>query len=77
VVTLTPDDRFIIDRRGPVVIGAGCMGHAFKFAPAIGEVLANLAEGRAIPAEAERFRLDRPGLRGATTAAISTAVDAG
>jgi sarcosine oxidase len=77
VVTLTPDDRFIIDRRGPIVIGAGCMGHAFKFAPVIGELLADLAEGRTLPAEAQRFRLDRPGLQGASTAGISAAVEAG
>jgi sarcosine oxidase len=64
VVTLTPDDQFIIDRRGGIVVGAGCMGHAFKFAPAIGGFLADLAEGRTLPQEAQRFRLDRPGLAG-------------
>ena len=62
VITLTPDDHFIVDRRGPIVIGAGCMGHAFKFAPAIGEALANLAEQRPLAPEWGRFRLDRPGL---------------
>jgi sarcosine oxidase len=44
------DERFILARlpRDPrVVIGAGLSGHGFKFAPAIGEVLANLALGGA------------------------------
>ena len=63
-VTLTPDDRFVIDRRGDVVIGAGCMGHAFKMAPAIGEALADLAEGRGLGSDFERFRSDRPSLTG-------------
>ena len=37
-------DDFVIDRRGPVVVGAGFGGHGFKFAPAIGERLADLAD---------------------------------
>jgi glycine/D-amino acid oxidase-like deaminating enzyme len=53
------------------------MGHAFKFAPVIGELLADLVDGRRLLPEAERFRLDRPGLRGAGTTQISVAVDAG
>jgi sarcosine oxidase len=64
VITLTPDDRFVIDRRGDVVIGAGCMGHAFKFAPAIGEALADLAENRALSPDFARFKSDRPSLAG-------------
>lgn len=43
--TTTPDSGFILDRSGPIVIGAGFSGHGFKFAPAVGEVLANLALG--------------------------------
>ena len=47
---MAQDERFILarhpkDRR--VVIGAGLSGHGFKFAPAIGEALANLATGKA------------------------------
>ena len=44
------DERFILARDPDdprVVIGAGLSGHGFKFAPAISEVLANLALGRA------------------------------
>jgi sarcosine oxidase len=54
----------VLDRRGDVVIGAGCMGHAFKMAPAIGEALADLAEGRRLGPDFERFRVDRPSLTG-------------
>ena len=64
VITLTPDDKFVIDRRGDIVIGAGCMGHAFKFAPAIGEALADLAENRALSPDFARFKSDRPSLAG-------------
>ncbi|HEY1741334.1 MAG TPA: FAD-dependent oxidoreductase, partial [Acidimicrobiia bacterium] len=39
----TPDDRFVLDRVGPIVVGAGLGGHGFKFLPAIGERLAGLA----------------------------------
>lgn len=44
--TLTPDRHFVIDRHprhDTVVYGCGFSGHGFKFASAIGEVLADLA----------------------------------
>lgn len=41
--TTTPDHDFVLDRRGRVVVAAGFSGHGFKFAPAIGRVLADLA----------------------------------
>jgi sarcosine oxidase len=40
--TTTPDEHFILERRGKVVIGSACSGHGFKFAPAIGSRLAAL-----------------------------------
>jgi sarcosine oxidase len=43
--TTTPDGTFILERRGRLVIGSPCSGHGFKFAPAIGERLADLATG--------------------------------
>ncbi|MDT7711257.1 MAG: sarcosine oxidase [Pseudonocardiales bacterium] len=43
--TSTPDSGFVLERRGPLVVGAGFSGHGFKFAPAIGRVLADLATG--------------------------------
>ena len=39
----TPDEDFIIDRIGNVVIGCGTSGHGFKFGPLLGEWLAALA----------------------------------
>ena len=47
--TMTPDEHFVIDREGPVVVGGGGSGHAFKFGPLLGEMLADLALGRANP----------------------------
>ena len=43
--TTTPDERFILERRGRVVIGSACSGHGFKFAPEVGKRLADLALG--------------------------------
>jgi sarcosine oxidase len=57
--TSTESGDFILDRVGPVVVGAGFSGHGFKFTPAIGRVLADLADGIAAPA---RFAIDRPEL---------------
>jgi sarcosine oxidase len=38
-----PEDRFIVEKRGRVVVGAGLSGHGFKFGPALGRRLATLA----------------------------------
>jgi monomeric sarcosine oxidase len=43
IYTTTADERFILERRGRVVIGSPCSGHGFKFAPAIGARLARMA----------------------------------
>jgi sarcosine oxidase len=40
----SPTDDFVLDRRGPIVVGVGFGGHGFKFTPAIGERLADLAD---------------------------------
>jgi glycine/D-amino acid oxidase-like deaminating enzyme len=43
---MTPDEHFVIDRHPGyenLILAAGFSGHGFKFAPAIGEVLADLA----------------------------------
>ncbi|MGO4229956.1 FAD-dependent oxidoreductase [Arthrobacter sp. YAF34] len=59
--TTTADENFILDRIGPVVIGAGFSGHGFKFTPAVGRILADLATGDGgAPAI---FSASRPGLR--------------
>ena len=44
--TNTPDKHFVIDRHPEadnVVIASACSGHGFKFAPAVGEIAADLA----------------------------------
>jgi sarcosine oxidase len=41
--TNSPDGHFIIDREGPVTYASACSGHGFKFASAVGEILAELA----------------------------------
>jgi sarcosine oxidase len=47
--TNAPGDHFIIERRGPIVIGSACSGHGFKFAPLIGQRLADLALSSTTP----------------------------
>jgi glycine/D-amino acid oxidase-like deaminating enzyme len=39
----TADDHFLLARADGVVVAAGFSGHAFKFAPALGEQLADMA----------------------------------
>jgi sarcosine oxidase len=54
------DSDFVLDRVGDVVVGCGTSGHAFKFGPVIGELLADLAEGVAPPFDLRRFAIARP-----------------
>ncbi|KRA25741.1 FAD-dependent oxidoreductase [Microbacterium sp. Root61] len=56
--TSTDSGDFVLDRRGRIVVGAGFSGHGFKFTPAIGSVLADLATDPSAAAPAP-FRLDR------------------
>ncbi|WP_022886605.1 FAD-dependent oxidoreductase [Glaciibacter superstes] len=41
--TTTADEDFVLDRVGPVIVGAGFSGHGFKFTPSVGRILADLA----------------------------------
>jgi sarcosine oxidase len=43
--TSTEDESFVLERRGRLVVGSACSGHGFKFAPAVGRRLADLALG--------------------------------
>jgi sarcosine oxidase len=60
--TMTPDGDFIIDRlpgAPNVIIASPCSGHGFKFAPVIGDILADLATKGATAHDISRFRLGR------------------
>jgi sarcosine oxidase len=57
--TMTPDGDFIVDRVGPIVLACGCSGHAFKFGPALGPLVADIVEGSA---PHPLLRLNRPTL---------------
>jgi sarcosine oxidase len=53
--TETPSEDFILDRVGELVVCSPCSGHGAKFAPLIGELVADLVTGTSeVP---ERFRL--------------------
>lgn len=43
--TVTDDNHFVLDRRGPIVVASACSGHGFKFTPMIGRMVADLALG--------------------------------
>jgi sarcosine oxidase len=60
--TNAPDEDFVIDRIGPLVVASPCSGHGFKFAPLVGDVLADLVTGSEPPVPLDRFRVDRPAL---------------
>jgi sarcosine oxidase len=59
----TPDEDFVVDRVGRVVVGSGTSGHGFKFGPLLGEWLADLATGRG-DGPPSRFSLSRLGAGG-------------
>ena len=44
IYTNTTDEHFVLGRHGDIVVGSACSGHGFKFAPLIGQRLADLAE---------------------------------
>lgn len=60
--TLTPDRHFILDRHpefANVALAAGFSGHGFKFAPAVGEIMADLVTEAKTPHAIEMFRIGR------------------
>jgi sarcosine oxidase len=60
--TMTPDGDFAIDRRGPIAVAAGCSGHAFKFGPALGSLVADVVD-EVDRDDLDLFSLDRPAMR--------------
>ena len=60
--TVTPDRDFIIDRlpdNPNIIVASPCSGHGFKFAPVIGEILADLTTNGTTPHDISRFSLAR------------------
>jgi sarcosine oxidase len=60
--TVTPDGDFLIDRlpgTPNIIVASPCSGHGFKFAPVIGEILADLATTGATHHDVARFSLGR------------------
>jgi sarcosine oxidase len=60
--TVTPDGDFLIDRvpgSPSIIVVSACSGHGFKFAPVIGEILADLATRGDTDHDISRFKLGR------------------
>ena len=56
--TMTPDGDFIIDRLADapqIIVASPCSGHGFKFAPVIGDIVADLAIDGATSRDISRF----------------------
>ena len=56
--TTTPDDHFVIaphPGHATVTVAAGFSGHGFKFAPVVGEILADLATTGSTPHPIDLF----------------------
>ena len=58
--TRTENEDFILDRSGPFVVASPCSGHGAKFAPLLGEIIADLAAG--LPTPHARFTLAAHGV---------------
>ena len=62
--TMAPDGDFVIDRilgQERILLASPCSGHGFKFAPAIGDALAELAVTGRTSYDLSRFRIGRFG----------------
>lgn len=57
--TVTPDNGFVIDRVGRLILASPCSGHGFKHSAAIGEVLAGQICGEAPRFDLAPFRISR------------------
>jgi sarcosine oxidase len=60
--TMIPDGNFVIDRlptHPDIIVASPCSGHGFKFAPVVGEILADLATAGTTRHDIARFRFDR------------------
>jgi sarcosine oxidase len=60
--TMTPDGDFILDRlpgHDAMIVASPCSGHGFKFAPVIGEIIADLATIGVTTHDISRFAIGR------------------
>jgi sarcosine oxidase len=60
--TMSPDDSFLIGKSramNSTYFASACSGHGFKFSPAIGDALANMATGRQTNISLSAFSVDR------------------
>lgn len=57
--TDSPDGWFVVDRVESIVIACGDSGKGFKYSPAIGEILADMAEGGPLDADVAAMSASR------------------
>jgi sarcosine oxidase len=59
---MTPDGDFVLDRlpgAPQIAVASPCSGHGFKFAPVVGEILADFVTEGKTRHDISRFRLGR------------------
>jgi sarcosine oxidase len=62
IYTLSPDRHFVLDlhtEHPNIAVAAGFSGHGFKFAPVVGEILADFADSGRTGLPVSRFRIGR------------------
>jgi len=60
--TFTDDQNFIVDTHpahSQVILCSPCSGHGFKFVPVMGELLANMSEGKPQQLDISLFKINR------------------
>jgi glycine/D-amino acid oxidase-like deaminating enzyme len=72
--TNAPDEDFVLDRVGPLVVASPCSGHGFKFAPLFGGVIADLVTGRSPSIDLAPFAAGRPALARGTSPGAAAGV---
>jgi len=57
--TVAPEERFVVEPRGRAWVMAGFSGHGFKFAPLLGEAVADAISGRRAAGEVTAWAAGR------------------
>jgi sarcosine oxidase len=60
--TNTPDEHFILDYHPEfpqVIVASPCSGHGFKFSPVIGEMIADMVQGKQPRFARDLFKITR------------------
>eukprot|EP00930_Biecheleria_cincta_P002220 TRINITY_DN103243_c0_g1_i1.p1 TRINITY_DN103243_c0_g1~~TRINITY_DN103243_c0_g1_i1.p1 ORF type:complete len:315 (+),score=35.18 TRINITY_DN103243_c0_g1_i1:43-945(+) len=63
--TMSPDHEFVIDKipgHSQILLASACSGQGFKFAPVVGQILADMVASRKPKYDMRTFSIERPGV---------------